>query len=81
MRATKTEVTRSKYTADYQRCQTRIQQTLRKQSEEENYVEIGLIHVCLYACLCVHLTAETLDGVAELSDTQTALQTDVKETY
>ena len=36
----------------------------------------------MYACLCVHGTAETLDGVAELPDTQTALvQTDVKETY
>ena len=42
---------------------------------------MGLIHICLHACLCVQLTAETLDGVTELPDTQTALQTDVKETY
>ena len=44
-------------------------------------ISIGLLHIGLYACLCVHGTAETLDGVAELPDTQTALQTDVKETY
>ena len=44
-------------------------------------LQISLIHVCLYACLCVHLAAETLDSVAELPDTQMALQTDVKETY
>ena len=37
----------------------------------------GLIQVCLYACLCVHGVAETLDGVAELPGTQTAQQTDV----
>ena len=42
---------------------------------------IGLIQVCLYACLYVFGTAETLDGVAELPDTQTAQQTDTKETY
>ena len=42
---------------------------------------ISLIHVCLYPCLCVHGTAEKLDGVAELPDTQTAQQTDMKETY
>ena len=40
-----------------------------------------LILVCLYHSLCVYGTAETLDGVAELPDTQTAQQTDVKETY
>ena len=38
---------------------------------------IVLIHVCLY----VHGTAETPDGVAELPDTQTAHQTDIKGTY
>ena len=38
-------------------------------------------HSCyLYACLCVHGRAETLDGVAELPNTQTAQQTDVSET-
>ena len=40
-----------------------------------------LLHVCLYVCLCVHDTAEPLDGVQELPDTQTAQQTDVNETY
>ena len=39
---------------------------------------MGLIHVCLYA---VHGTAEMVDGVAELPDTQTSQQTGVKETY
>ena len=42
---------------------------------------ISLPHVCLYVCLCVHETAEPLDGVHELPDTQTAQQTDVIETY
>ena len=42
---------------------------------------MDLIHICLHACLCVHGTAETLDGVAELPDTQTTRTTDVKETY
>ena len=45
------------------------------------YSEIGLIHSCLYGCLCVHETADPLDGVAELPDTQTSLQTDVNATY
>ena len=35
---------------------------------------IGLIN----HCLCFHETAETLDGVAELPDTETAQPTDVK---
>ena len=35
----------------------------------------------MYHCLSVHGTAEMLDGVAELPDTQTAQQTDVKDTY
>ena len=34
-----------------------------------------------YVCLCVHDTAEPLDGVHELPDTQTVQQTDVNETY
>ena len=42
---------------------------------------MSLLHVCLYVCLCVHDTAEPLDGVHELPDTQTAQQTDVNETY
>ena len=29
----------------------------------------------------VHKTADTLDGIAELPDTQTSQQTDVNETY
>ena len=43
--------------------------------------EIGPIHSCLYGCLCVYETANTIDGIAELPDTQTSLQTDVDETY
>ena len=35
----------------------------------------------LYVCLCVHGTAEPVDGVAELPDTQTSQQTDMNETY
>ena len=31
--------------------------------------------------MCIHGTAELLDGVAELPDTQTSQQTDVNETY
>ena len=31
--------------------------------------------------MCVHGTAETLDGVFELPDTQTTKQTDVNETH
>ena len=42
---------------------------------------IGLIHICLYGCLCVHETAATLDGVAELPGTQTSQQTDVNECH
>ena len=42
---------------------------------------ISLIHICLYVCSCVHGTAEPLDGVDELPDTQTSQQTDVNETY
>ena len=37
---------------------------------------IGFIH----NSLCVHGTAEILDGVAKLPDTQTSQQTDVNET-
>ena len=33
---------------------------------------INLHHLCLYVCLCVHGTAELLDGMAELPDTQTS---------
>ena len=44
-------------------------------------LSISLLYVCLYVCLCVHETAEPLDGVHELPDTQTAQQTDVNETY
>ena len=49
--------------------------------KKKNSRGIGLIHICLYPCLCVHGTAETLDGVSELPDTQAAQQTDMKETY
>ena len=42
---------------------------------------MSLPHVCLYVCSCVHETAETLDGVKEWPDTQTAQQTDVNDTY
>ena len=42
---------------------------------------IGVIHICLYGCLCVHETAATLDGVAELPGTQTSQQTDVNECH
>ena len=42
---------------------------------------MSLPDVCLYVCSCVHGTAETLDGVEELPDTQTSQQTDVIETY
>ena len=42
---------------------------------------MSLPHVCLYVCLCVNGTAETLDGVEEWPDTQTSQQTDVNETY
>ena len=38
---------------------------------------MGLIH----SCLCVHETADTIDGVAELPDTQISLQTGVNATY
>ena len=40
---------------------------------------ISLLHVLVSSC--VHGTAEPLDGVAELPDTQTSPQTDVNETY
>ena len=42
---------------------------------------MSLLHVCLYVCLCVHDTAEPLDGVAEFPDAQMSQQTDVNETY
>ena len=42
---------------------------------------ISLLHVCLYVCSCFHGTAEPLDGVAELPDTQTSQQTDVNGSY
>ena len=42
---------------------------------------ICVIHICLYGCLCVHETAATLDGVAELPGTQTSQQTDVNECH
>ena len=48
---------------------------------ERGRVSIGLIHYCLYGCLCVHETADTLDGVGELTDTKTSLQTGVNSTY
>ena len=35
--------------------------------------KIDLIHVCLHGCLCIHGTAETLDGIVELPCTQTEM--------
>ena len=42
---------------------------------------MSLLHVCLYICLCVHGTAEPLNDVPELPDTQMLQQTDVNETH
>ena len=35
----------------------------------------------MFDSVCVHATAETLDGVEEWPDTQTSKQTDVNEIY
>ena len=42
---------------------------------------MSLPHVCLYVCSCVHGTAEPLDGMPELPDTQTSQQTAVNATH
>ena len=41
----------------------------------------GIFHVCMIVGLCVHETAELLDGVTTQSDTQTLQKTDIDETY
>ena len=41
---------------------------------------MGLTHICLYGCLCVHGTAKKLDGMFKLADKQTSQQTDMNET-
>ena len=42
---------------------------------------LGLIHICLCGYMCVHGTAETLDGVVELPTSQASQQSDVNETH
>ena len=58
----------------------RIRASLRGPYILARELPMSLPHVCLYVCVCVHGTAEPLDGVVELPDTQTSQQTNVNET-